>query len=133
MHWHGYRWSGARQDMRHENVRRPDHRDFLESRLPPMMTGWWLLRSRQTSTARTWTRHAAAVEWIRTAYDEQPPSPGTGPSPDTKTAYAADTLPRGVDVVWGHYTEGGTFVSLSVVCCPNRHWPGIACPLGMER
>jgi hypothetical protein len=34
---------------------------------------------------------------------------------------ALDLLPRGVDVRWGEWLQGGRFVTIGVVCCPNRH------------
>ncbi|MER8067479.1 hypothetical protein ABTZ59_04095 [Streptomyces sp. NPDC094034] len=98
-----------------------------------MMTGWWILRREQTKRAWTWTDYIPAVEWLSAAYDDSPPPPGTDVGVTTKAEYAADALAAGVDVAWGHYTGRTTFAHIAVVCCPNRHWPAIPCPLGLEK
>lgn len=46
-----------------------------------------------------------------------------------KITHAMDSLPRGVDVCWVHYTKSQSLISFSVVCCLNHHHPGLPCPL----
>ncbi|MFF8813188.1 hypothetical protein [Streptomyces pactum] len=135
MHFHGYQWCGDGRELRHEGVRRPtgNNADFLSSKLPPMMNGWWLHRRAQTSTTLTWTDHRPAIGWLRDQYRAEPPPAGSRPALETRTVYAENALSLGVDVVWGYWTGSGPrFAHHTVVCCPNVHWPRIPCPLGAE-
>ncbi|MGX1301307.1 hypothetical protein RKD35_002795 [Streptomyces albogriseolus] len=73
-HWHGFGpWIGSGDTYRQEGRRRPgEHpgdpqtRTFLEEKLPPMMTGHWLMRRRQV--AATWTDVEEAVAWLKAQY-----------------------------------------------------------------
>lgn len=152
-------WIGTPESYHKEGNRRPPHPDppaplatddklaeralaryrevaaeFPTSNLPPMMTGHWLLKRNQASVDRTWTDPAVALEWMTKHYLANPPFEredgrqayaGLG----TKRDYATDVLPVGVDVTWAYYNRSGNIVSTSVVCCPNRHHPELACPL----
>ncbi|MFF1702473.1 hypothetical protein [Streptomyces sp. NPDC058252] len=107
---------------------------FSGSDLPPLMTGHWLQKSGQASADRTWTNVIDAVEWLKKCYTDNPPFERTDGlhayvGVDVKVAYAYDVLPGGVDVTWVHYTPAKNLFSLSVVCCPNRFHPRLACPL----
>ncbi|WP_269853070.1 hypothetical protein [Streptomyces sp. RPT161] len=141
-HWHGYGpWIGSRDAYGNEGMRRPGRlasdeqtRSFLASDMPPMMNGHWLLRRSQTAADRTWTNPETAVAWLEKTYAENPPFERddgrrayTGR--ETKTEYAMDVLPRGVDVSWVYYLKSASLASFSVVCCPNHFHPEIPCPL----
>ncbi|MDT0341582.1 hypothetical protein [Streptomyces litchfieldiae] len=141
-HWHGYGpWIGTRDSYGAENLRRPgtspndeQTRVFLSQTLPPMQLGHWLMRRDQTAADRTWTEVTGAVNWLRESYDANPPMERDDGRQayvdlDTKTRYAADSLPRGVDVSWVHYMRSQNLVSFSVVCCPHRFHPRTPCPL----
>jgi hypothetical protein len=108
--------------------------EFQGSDLPPLMTGHWMLKHGQTAADRTWTDPSVALEWMTKRYLENPPfvredGKQAYVSLDVKHEYALDVLPLGVDVSWVHYIRTGNILSLSVVCCPNRHHPELACPL----
>ncbi|MBO1417820.1 hypothetical protein [Streptomyces sp. FH025] len=129
MHWHTYLWSGDGQQLKNEAPRRPEpDAGFRTSNLPPMMTGWWLLKpaSLISSTAST---PADAAAWLSSRYEENPPHRHHLPL-DARTAFAAETLAAGSDVVWAHWQQetGPRFVHLAAICCPNRLWPAIPCP-----
>ncbi|MFC7591372.1 hypothetical protein ACFQYP_52520 [Nonomuraea antimicrobica] len=42
---------------------------------------------------------------------------------EDRLEWAADALPRGVDVQWGEWLQAGRFASIAMICCPNRHVP----------
>jgi hypothetical protein len=141
-HWHGYGWVGNAADYFKESTRRPGaggvqdpHTQmFLGSKLPPMMTGHWLMRRAQTRTECTWTDARQAVDWLKQRYDAHPPLLRTDGGRayvdvDVRIGYALDVLPRGVDVTWGYWTNPSTLASHSVVACSNHFHPHIPCPL----
>lgn len=132
-HWHGYGpWAGNQADYFGSHIentfRRPDGSGFMESRVPPVSTGHWLLRRRQAKADQTWRDPESALKWLERMYESRPPKAGYA-SLDVKLAYARDALPRGVDVVFAYWTEGGSFFSMQVVCCPNHFHREIPCPL----
>lgn len=99
-----------------------------------MMTGHWLLRRTQTAAGRTWTRAPEAVEWLKEWYADNPPAVREDGRPtcfgvDAKAAHAIEALARGKDVAWVYWTATGSLTASTVVACPNRHHPGIPCPL----
>lgn len=153
-HWHGYGWTGTPVNYAREGNRRPPYpvppppeakeeekvryrdaaNEFLTSNLPPLMTGHWLLKRNQSAADCTWTNADVALAWLTKRYQESPPFEREDGKVaycalDQKLEYAADVLPRGVDVSWVHYTRSQSMVSLSVVCCPNHFHPDIPCPL----
>ncbi|KIF69788.1 hypothetical protein HY68_16295 [Streptomyces sp. AcH 505] len=141
-HWHGYGpWTGSRNAYGQEPLRRPgleanseQTRMFLASVLPPLMTGHWLMRRDQTAADRTWTTDGDAIGWLQATYEVNPPFERDDGglayiALEDKIAYATDSLHRGVDVCWVHYTKSSSLVSFSVVACPNHHHPHISCPL----
>lgn len=141
-HWHGYGpWVGSGPEYAREGLRRPgtefhsqQTRVFLDSKLPPLMTGHSLMRVNQTARERTWTDVKDVVAWLSACYAENPPfrleNGGSSYGPlERKVSYVIDALPRGVDVVWAYWTKGGSLASYSVVCCPNHFLPEIPCPL----
>jgi len=143
-HWHGYGpWVGERRELGKESHRRPgaspddeQTQAFLTSTLPPMMTGWALLRRRQTVADRTWTAVSDAVDWLTKTYADRPPSFAPSslyPTPEeqlqSKVRDAEEHLPLGTDTVWAYYATNGAYVSYEVICCPSHFHPDIPCPL----
>ncbi|MGW2220992.1 hypothetical protein ACWCSD_38910 [Nonomuraea sp. NPDC001684] len=129
MHWHAYQWTGAGAERANEAERRPTSPDFLTSPLPPMRTGDWLAKP-ASRVAGTYDDIAAAAGWLA---DQYLTVSGLLLHPDRiplddRINDARDLLPRGVDVQWGEWLLGGRFVSLGVICCPNRHVPHL-CPI----
>lgn len=135
-HWHGYEpWTGTREEYGREQLRCPGRnpddqqtRDFLSGTMPPVQTGYALLRVRRTSADRTWTTVGDAVDWLRQTYAERPPSGDYLPL-EEMIRHDEELLPLGKDVVWAYYSRGGYFVSYSVICCPSIFHPDIPCPL----
>ncbi|URN16621.1 MULTISPECIES: hypothetical protein [Streptomyces] len=108
--------------------------EFQTGNVPPLMTGHWLMKQDQAAAERTWTDVGIALAWMTKNHEanrpfERPDGRRAYVGLDGKLAYAADVLPRGVDVCWVHYTTSKNLFSLSVVCCPNRFHPEIPCPL----
>ncbi|MEU3299980.1 hypothetical protein ABZ729_09180 [Streptomyces sp. NPDC006678] len=108
--------------------------EFQTGNMPPLMTGHWLLKKNHVAADRTWIDMGIALAWLTKHYEENPPYERTDGlqaygSLEGKLEYAADVLPRGVDVSWVHYTASKNLLSLNVVCCPNRVHPDIRCPL----
>ncbi|WP_406493054.1 hypothetical protein OG936_06120 [Streptomyces sp. NBC_00846] len=153
-HWHGYSWTGSPAAYAREGNRRPAFPDgpsseakeedrsryreaaaeFQTSNLPPLMTGHWLLKRNQSAADRTWSDTDVVLAWLTKHYQENPPferedGKAAYCTLDNKLEYAADVLPRGVDVSWVHFTKSQNMVSLSVACCPNHFHPEISCPL----
>jgi hypothetical protein len=141
-HWHGYGWAGNAAEYFKEAIRRPGpgglndaHTQmFVNSKVPPMMTGHWLMRRAQTSADCTWTDVCRTVDWLRRRYEENPPITRTDGGQayvdvSVRIDYALDVLPRGVDVTWGYWTSSSTLASHSVVACANHFHPNIPCPL----
>ncbi|SET47576.1 hypothetical protein [Nonomuraea wenchangensis] len=129
MHWHAYRWTGNGADRGNEGERRPSSPDFPGSHLPPMRTGDWLAKP-ASRIADTFHGAEDAVGWLAGEYGKVGAALLCGdriPLED-RLADARDLLPRGVDVQWGEWMQGGRFVTLGVICCPNRHVPH-PCPL----
>jgi hypothetical protein len=99
-----------------------------------MASGHWLLKRNQCAWDRTWLEAADAVEWMAKHYLDNPPKGREDggeayASLETKRAHALEVLPLGTDVSWVHYSRSDRIVSINVVCCPNRHYPELACPL----
>ncbi|MEW2165848.1 hypothetical protein AB0912_23025 [Streptomyces sp. NPDC007084] len=97
-------------------------------------TGHWLMKRSQASRDRTWADAPIAVEWLTKHYSENPPIQQAADSRtylglEEKRGQALRTLAGGNDVSWVHYTRSGNVLSVSVVCCPNRHHPELGCPL----
>ncbi|MEV0445698.1 hypothetical protein AB0I84_17720 [Streptomyces spectabilis] len=98
------------------------------------MTGHWLMKEGQASADQTWSTVDVALAWLEKQYGANPPYERADglqaySSLDNKLEYAADVLPRGVDVCWVYYLMSKNLISYSVVCCPNRFHPEISCPL----
>lgn len=133
-HWHGYAWTGTASAYFAEGARRPGHPAFAGSPVPPLMTGHWLMRREQAAPERTWTVAGQALAWLSARYGERPPYQRAGKATyeplEVKEEYAADALPRGVDVTWAYWVSpaNGTLASFSVVACPNRFHPDLVCP-----
>ncbi|MEV0962158.1 MULTISPECIES: hypothetical protein [unclassified Streptomyces] len=107
--------------------------DFPTSNLPPVMTGHWLMKHGRAAAERVWTDPVTAVDWLTKLFLDTPPFEREDgrrayAGLDVKREYALDALPVGVDVSWVHYNRSGSIVSMSLVCCPNRHHPGLTCP-----
>ncbi|GAA5068618.1 hypothetical protein HNP84_008412 [Thermocatellispora tengchongensis] len=130
MHWHAYTWTGPGADRGREAERRPDSPEFATSPLPPMRTGDWLVKP-ASRIAGTFTDLQRATVWLAEQYKM---AEGLFLHPDRiglaeRLEHAADMLARGVDVQWGEWLQGGRFVTVGVVCCPNRHVTH-RCPTG---
>ncbi|MFF9265864.1 hypothetical protein [Streptomyces longwoodensis] len=133
VHWHGYEWTGHARSYFQDSARRPGSVGFAQNGIPPLMTGHWLLRP--CPARSTWTEPDAALGWLTTRYQAHPPFQRLDggrayPELDWKLTVAADALRGGVDVTWCYWTspQAGLLASFSVVCCPNRHHPDLACP-----
>jgi hypothetical protein len=122
VHWHAYTWIGSGEEREREEERRPGSPEFATSSVPPMRTGDWLAKP-ASRIAATFDDPDEAVEWLASRYGTvrkaflHPDRVGRRARLDG----AADALPRGVDVQWGEWLTGGRFVTMGVICCPNRH------------
>lgn len=136
-HWHGFEpWVGPRDEFK-DHLRRPgkDPRDeqtvaFLSNSMTPLMLGHSLLRKSQVARDRTWTDVEAALDWYRKTWLRHPAGGDMLPL-DKTIEYGRGHLLRGSDVCAGYYTPGFSFVSFAIICCPNRFFPNIPCPLAL--
>jgi hypothetical protein len=122
MHWHAYQWTGPGTERGNEAERRTTSTDFLSSPVPPMRTGDWLAKP-AARVARTFEDALQAAAWMAAEYAKVRGAlllPERVPLED-RLETVADLLPRGVDVQWGEWLQGGRFVTIGVICCPNRH------------
>jgi hypothetical protein len=122
MHWHAYQWTGAGADRGNEAERRPASPDFSSSPVPPMRTGDWLAKP-PARIARTFDEPGQAAGWMAAEYAKVHDAlllPERVPL-EERSETAVDLLARGVDVQWGEWLQGGRFITIGVICCPNRH------------
>ncbi|MEU6778106.1 hypothetical protein ABZ912_02800 [Nonomuraea angiospora] len=122
MHWHAYYWAGTGTDRANEAERRTSSPDFATSPLPPMRTGDWLAKPTSRITA-SFDQVDAAIAWLAGEYGKIRSAllrPERIP-PEDRLEHARDLLPRGVDVQWGEWLQGGRFATVGMICCPNRH------------
>ncbi|MGR6924146.1 hypothetical protein ACU635_58620 [[Actinomadura] parvosata] len=122
MHWHAYQWTGPGADRGNEAERRPASPGFPSSLVPPMRTGDWLAKP-ASRIARTFDEPGQAAGWMAAEYGK---ARGVLLLPERvpleeRLETAVDLLSRGVDVQWGEWLQGGRFVTIGVICCPNRH------------
>ncbi|MFE4977594.1 hypothetical protein ACFRAR_36490 [Kitasatospora sp. NPDC056651] len=128
MHFHGYEWAGDGRLLAKESERRPvDGSGFRLSELPPMMTGWWLLRP-AAQIRGTWETATEATEWLANRYEEQTPNGDTWLPIPTRRRHTAAQLAQGLDAVWSRWTSDSRWSGHYVIVCPNRAWPGFPCP-----
>ncbi|MEV4287332.1 hypothetical protein AB0K40_17650 [Nonomuraea bangladeshensis] len=121
MHWHAYKWNGNGADRANEAERRPNSPDFPTSPLPPMRTGDWLAKP-ASRIAATFHKVEDAVEWLAAESKAHPELICQARAYwEDRLAIAREALPLGVDVQWGEWLKGGRFLSLGLICCPNRH------------
>ncbi|MET8005683.1 hypothetical protein [Nonomuraea glycinis] len=86
-----------------------------------MRTGDWPAEP-ESRIAATFKEVWLAVVWLAGAYAKIRAElllPGV--LLEERLEAALDLLPRGVDVRWGEWLHGGRFVTIGVICCPNRH------------
>lgn len=100
--------------------------DFYRSIHPPRITRRWLLRDPQLIQATLDTPDAAA-DWLAKWIKDSPARSGSsfpGETHETELArtveYARRTLTGGNDVVKGFYSQGGEYLSATLIACPPR-------------
>lgn len=153
MHHHGYLWTGSKQRFDDEALRRPPHTDpppaggkpelmqrhrevraeFPVVDLPPLETACWLIKPRGLVRG-TWEEPKDAAVWFGERLAEYAPRFDSETDRDsthlaTLVNSAAERLCWGGDLSHGFYLERPVFLSLALVCCPNRALPELACPL----
>ncbi|MFI6496004.1 hypothetical protein [Nonomuraea typhae] len=140
--FHAYGWTGNAKDKEDEGLRKPPTelmlqerpglgQEFRQSPLAPLRTCDWLLKPASAIKA-TFNDPAAAVSWLASAYDVVEPSFAYPDQErtigrDLRLENAADQLPRGVDLQWGFWLNGGRFATIAMICCPNV-FADYACP-----
>ncbi|RGD61300.1 hypothetical protein DR950_29215 [Kitasatospora xanthocidica] len=131
MHFHGYAWAGDGRLLAKESERRPvEGGGFRTSGLPPMMTGWWLLRP-AAQIRGTWTTPTDAADWLAERYAEHTPDGDPWLPLPTRHRYAIAQLADASDVVWSRWLSGSRWSGHYAITCPNRTWPTIPCPAGL--
>ncbi|MET4923262.1 hypothetical protein P3L51_13010 [Streptomyces sp. PSRA5] len=153
MHHHGYLWTGCKRRFDDEALRRPPHADppqadgkpeliqrhrevsaeFPIVDLPPLETAYWLIKPRELVRG-TWEEPQEAAAWLGERLAVY--APRFASEADRDGAFltvlansAAERLRWGGDLSLGFYLERPAFLSLALVCCPNRVLPEPACPL----
>ncbi|MBB5935127.1 hypothetical protein FHS42_002177 [Streptomyces zagrosensis] len=101
--------------------------------LPPLETAYWLIKPRSLVKG-TWEESKEAAAWVGERLAEYAPRFGSEADRDSSRLAVvvnstAERLSWGSDVSHGFYLERPAFLSLAVVCCPNRVKPELACPL----
>lgn len=128
MHYHGYEWAGDGRQMAREPERRPvDPQAFRLSELPPMMTGWWLLRP-ASQIRGTWHTAPAAADWLVERYEAHTPGGDPWLPTDTRRIRAVERLEGASDVVWARWLSDTRWTGHYVVTCPNTIHPALPCP-----
>lgn len=140
-HWHGYGpWTGPHQffSREHDHERRPGIAGttagdtFLRATVPPLETGYYLLRRLQTAQERTWTDVQGALGWLTRLYAQQPPDSALSYLDEAaRIEHTHSGLAGGADAIW-QYTlslSGNRTIEYAVICCPHRHHTRTPCPL----
>lgn len=128
MHYHGYEWAGDGRLLAKESLRRPvEGAGYHHSDLPPMMTGWWLLRP-AAQVRGTWTTPTEAAAWLAQRYAEHAPGGDPWLPLRTRLPMAIQQLEQSSDVAWTRWVSGSRWSGHYVIVCPNRIWPRIPCP-----
>ncbi|MFE5587261.1 hypothetical protein [Kitasatospora sp. NPDC056531] len=128
MHFHGYEWAGDGRLLAKESERRPiESSGFRLSELPPMMTGWWLLRP-ATQIRGTWHTAADAADWLAKRYEEHTPGGDPWLPIDARRQRALAQLARASDVIWSRWVSDSRWSGHYLIACPNKTWPTIPCP-----
>ncbi|MFJ4594362.1 hypothetical protein [Kitasatospora sp. NPDC088861] len=129
MHFHGYEWAGDGRLLAKEPERRPiEAARFGLSELPPMMTGWWLLRP-AAQVRGTWETAAGAANWLAERYEEHTPGGDPQLPFEARRLRAVEQLEGASDVVWSRWVSDSRWSGHYVIACPNRIWPDIPCPI----
>ncbi|GAA2617163.1 hypothetical protein [Paractinoplanes durhamensis] len=137
-HWHGYFWTGASAELKDDSTRRPgaagspERQPFVRSTVPPLQTGYYLLRSPEAG--HTWTDPDETIAWLAATYQRHPPHDRDSQAPayvglDQRKVTSRDGLVNGVDACWQYYTAGMGQVVLVAICCPHSHLPDLDCPM----
>ncbi|MFJ9454982.1 hypothetical protein ACIRST_07880 [Kitasatospora sp. NPDC101447] len=130
MHFHGYEWAGDGRLLARESERRPvEAARFGLSELPPMMTGWWLLRP-PSQVRATWKHPEDAADWLAERYEQHTPGGDPWLPTAARRRFALDQLARASDVTWSRWVSDIRWSGHYVIVCPNRTWPGLPCPTG---
>ncbi|MFE5580553.1 hypothetical protein [Kitasatospora sp. NPDC056531] len=128
MHFHGYEWAGDGRLLAKESERRPaEGGGFGLSELPPLMTGWWLLRP-DTQIRGTWETATEAVEWLAGRYEEHTPGGDPWLPTEARRQRAIGQLGRASDVVWSRWVSDSRWSGHYVIACSNKAWPRFTCP-----
>ncbi|MFF2852907.1 hypothetical protein ACFVT5_42475 [Streptomyces sp. NPDC058001] len=153
MHHHGYLWTGPKQRYDNEALRRPPHpeppppgsspelirryrevaTEFPTTDLPPLETAYWLIKPKSLVRG-TWEEPKEAAAWLGKRLAEYAPRFASHTQRDTTylatlVNSSAEHLESGTDVSLGFYLERPAYLSLALVCCPNRARPELPCPL----
>ncbi|MFC5888435.1 hypothetical protein RMN57_24420 [Kitasatospora sp. CM 4170] len=128
LHFHGYEWAGDGRLLAKESERRPvEGAGFRLSELPPLMTGWWLLRP-AAQIRGTWETPTAAADWLAERYAEHTPAGDPWLPLEARRRRAVDQLANASDVVWARWVSDVRWSGHYVIACPNRTHPNIPCP-----
>ncbi|MER8101796.1 hypothetical protein [Kitasatospora sp. NPDC094016] len=128
MHFHGYEWTGDGRLLAKESERRPvEGSGFRLSELPPMMTGWWLLRP-AAQIRGTWETAADAADWLAARYEEHAPGGDPRLPTEARRLRAVEQLEGAADVVWSHWVSDSRWSGHYVIACPHKTRPDIPCP-----
>ncbi|KMS67330.1 hypothetical protein ACM01_43230 [Streptomyces viridochromogenes] len=154
MHHHGYLWTGPKERLDQEALRRPPHpepppvgskpeliqryrevaAEFPTVDLPPLETAYWLIKPRSLVRG-TWAEAKEAAAWLGESLAEHAPRFAWERDRDTTRLAilvnsTAEQLDSGADVSFGFYLERPSYLSVAVVTCsPNRSKPELACPV----
>lgn len=157
MHHHAYLWTGSKQRLDQEALRRPPYPEpppagskpelvrryrevaagFPASDLPPLETAYWLIKPRSLVHG-TWDEAKEAAAWLGERLAEYASRFVSDAERDIRhlallVESAAERLGTGTDVSLGFYLERPSYLSLALVtCAPNRAKPELPCPLGRD-
>lgn len=115
--------------QRHKEVKA----EFPVVDLPPLETAYWLIKPRKLVRG-TWEEPKEAAAWLGERLAEYAPRFASETDRDSMRLAVlvnstAEQLCWGRDSSHGFYLERPAFLSLALVCCPNRVMPELACPL----
>ncbi|MFI9202657.1 hypothetical protein [Streptomyces sp. NPDC053048] len=136
VHHHAYMWLGSGADYGNDSIRRRSNEQFSSTSVAPIEPANWLLKNpRFIKGTYSESEIDKALAWFESVVKAHAESiPDHAREEDTirnQLEGVRQSMKDGRDAVGGWwYKDGRTFLSVSLVACPNWWRPEYKCPAG---